>query len=213
MQAGLPFERPAQEPIAVDAWLLPGLATPVAEVLCGEIERIVAVAPWRTMTTPGGLPMSVTTTGCGTWGWCASRAGYGYSRVDPQSGRPWPAMPAAFAELAERAASLAGWPGFSPDACLLNRYAPGARMGLHQDRDERDLQAPIVSVSLGLPATFVFGGAARTDPTVKVPLEHGDVVVFGGRARLCCHGVLPVRAGHHPRLGPWRVNLTFRRAR
>lgn len=213
MQHGLPFVRPAREPIAPDAWLLPAFAAPVAEILLAGIEGVVAAAPWRTMTTPGGLPMSVTTTGCGTWGWCASREGYGYSRLDPESGRPWPPLPAAFAELAERAAALAGWPGFVPDACLLNRYAPGAKMGLHQDRDEADLTAPIVSVSLGLPATFVFGGTERGQPTTKVPLAHGDVVVFGGRARLCCHGVLPVRPGHHPRLGSHRVNLTFRRAR
>ncbi|OJV55192.1 alpha-ketoglutarate-dependent dioxygenase AlkB, partial [Hydrogenophaga sp. 70-12] len=145
-------------------------------------------------------------------GWTSDRRGYRYSAIDPERGRPWPAMPPAFAGLAHEAAAAAGFEGFAPDACLINRYAPGARLSLHQDRDERDDTAPIVSVSLGLPATFLWGGQARTDPTLKLPLRHGDVVVWGGADRLRFHGVSPLKDGSHAVLGPQRINLTFRRA-
>jgi alkylated DNA repair protein (DNA oxidative demethylase) len=121
-------------------------------------------------------------------------------------------MPEAFRKLAETAANEAGFPGFGPDACLINRYEPGSRLSLHQDQDERDFTQPIVSVSLGLPATFLFGGMERGDKTIRIPLLHGDVVVWGGPARLRYHGVAPLAKGEHPLTGSVRYNLTFRRA-
>src|SRR5690606_19341861 len=145
-------------------------------------------------------------------GWVSDRRGYRYSAIDPASGRPWPAMPASFLRLAERAAERAGFAGMSPDSCLVNRYAPGARLTLHQDKNEPDLDAPIVSASLGLPAVFLFGGVTRQEKPMKVPLRHGDVVVWGGPSRLRYHGVMPIAAGEHARLGAYRINLTFRRA-
>jgi DNA oxidative demethylase len=157
--------------------------------------------------------MSVAMTNCGCYGWVSDASGYRYDAIDPESGKPWPAMPAPFRKLAEDAAAEAGFPGFAPDACLINRYQPGARLSLHQDRDERHLGAPIVSVSLGLPATFLFGGLKRSDPTRRYRLEHGDVVVWGGPARLAFHGVAPLAEGEHGLLGRQRINLTFRRAR
>ncbi len=156
--------------------------------------------------------MSVAMSNCGALGWTSDAGGYRYTTVDPATGRAWPAMPEALRELARRAAATAGFPGFEPDACLVNRYAPTARMTLHQDRNERDLGAPIVSVSLGLPAVFLFGGDTREARPTRVPLAHGDVVVWGGASRLRYHGILPLTAGHHPQIGPWRINLTFRRA-
>ena len=167
-----------------------------------------AIAPFRAMVVPGGGVMSVGMTNCGALGWVSDRKGYRYSAVDPESGFPWPAMPEVFRSLAERAAAAAGFAGFAPDACLINRYAPGAKMGLHRDYDEKDLRAPIVSVSLGLPAVFLWGGRARTDKTVKVPVVNGDVVVFGAEGRLHYHGVAAVKAG----VDPVRINLTFRKA-
>jgi alkylated DNA repair protein (DNA oxidative demethylase) len=164
------------------------------------------------MVTPGGFRMSVAMTNCGAVGWVTDRSGYRYSPVDPESGSPWPAMPGPFRRLAHDAAAQARFGTFEPDACLINRYEPGAKLSLHQDKDERDYGAPIVSVSLGLPATFLFGGLSRRDPQMKIPLAHGDVVVWGGRARLAYHGVSPLKAGHHPTLGACRINLTFRKA-
>jgi alkylated DNA repair protein (DNA oxidative demethylase) len=164
------------------------------------------------MMTPGGYTMSVAMTACGAVGWVTDRSGYRYAPTDPQSGRPWPAMPAAFRELAGAAAAEAGYPGFAPDSCLVNRYEPGTRLSLHQDKDERDFSQPIVSVALGLPATFLFGGLKRDDPTAKYALRHGDVVVWGGPARLRYHGVAALKDGEHPAFGRCRVNLTFRRA-
>ena len=176
------------------------------------IAQVTDAAPWRFMRTPGGQAMSVAMTSCGHLGWTSAAAGYHYSPHNPQSGHPWPAMPAPLHELAVRAAAQAGYPAFAPDSCLINRYAPGARMGLHQDRNERDFSYPIVSVSLGLPALFIFGGAQRTGPTTRISLMHGDVVVWGGSARLNFHGVRPLRAGWHAFAGSTRINLTFRRA-
>jgi alkylated DNA repair protein (DNA oxidative demethylase) len=164
------------------------------------------------MVVPGGGVMSVGITNCGALGWVTDRKGYRYSATDPERGLPWPAMPEVFRGLAERAAAAAGFAGFAPDACLINRYAPGAKMGLHRDYDEQDLRAPIVSVSLGLPAVFLWGGRARADKTVKVPVVNGDVVVFGGEGRLHYHGVATVKDGVDPVLGRWRLNLTFRKA-
>jgi alkylated DNA repair protein (DNA oxidative demethylase) len=157
--------------------------------------------------------MSVAMTNCGRLGWVSDRRGYRYDACDPLTGHPWPRMPPAFLDLARAAAQAGGFPGFAPDACLVNRYEPGARLTLHQDKDELDYDAPIVSVSLGLPAVFLFGGDARKDRQRRVPLQHGDVVVWGGPARLRYHGVLPLKNGHHAILGSQRLNLTFRRAR
>jgi alkylated DNA repair protein (DNA oxidative demethylase) len=164
------------------------------------------------METPGGLHMSVALTNCGALGWTSDRRGYRYTTHDPQTGRAWPAMSTALCRLAQDAAAQAGFPGFVPDACLVNRYAPGSRLSLHQDKDERAYDAPIVSVSLGLPAVFLFGGKARSDKAARVPLVHGDVVVWGGPDRLRYHGVSPLKDGQHPLLGAQRINLTFRRA-
>jgi len=165
------------------------------------------------MVTPGGFEMSVAMTSCGAAGWVTDRHGYRYDRRDPASGSPWPPIPEIFRDLAGAAAAEAGFPGFRPDACLINRYEPGARMSLHQDRDEQDFENPIVSVSLGLPAIFLFGGLKRSDKPNRYRLEHGDVVVWGGRARLFFHGVAPLADGEHGLLGRQRINLTFRRAR
>jgi alkylated DNA repair protein (DNA oxidative demethylase) len=177
-----------------------------------DVESISAAAPFRHMVAKNGFPMSVAMTNCGALGWVSDRKGYRYEPRDPLTGKPWPAMPAEFARLAREAAARAGYADFAPDACLINRYEPGAKMGLHQDRDEYDFAQPIVSVSLGLPATFVFGGAKRSDKTVRVELEHGDVVVFGGPSRLFYHGVLALADGVHPVFKRSRLNLTFRRA-
>lgn len=198
--------------LAPGAALLRGFALDDAAALLAAIDTVAAVAPLRHMVTPGGNTMSVATTSCGELGWTSDAQGYRYAACDPDSGLPWPAMPALFGTLARDAAAQAGFPGFEPDACLINRYAPGARLTLHQDRNERDFGAPIVSVSLGLPATFLFGGIKRTDPTLKLRLVHGDVVVWGGAARLRFHGVLPLSHGTHPVTGACRVNLTFRKA-
>jgi alkylated DNA repair protein (DNA oxidative demethylase) len=156
--------------------------------------------------------MSVAMTNCGALGWVSDRKGYRYAAADPETGLAWPAMPEAFRKLARTAAAAGGYPGFEPDACLINRYVPGAKMSLHQDRDERDFAAPLVSVSLGLPAVFQFGGLSRKDPVRRVGLEHGDVVVWGGESRLFFHGVMPLKEGVHPLAGACRINLTFRRA-
>ena len=200
------------EALAPGAQVLRGWARQAAPALVAAIEGIVAAAPLRHLVTPSGFRMSVAMTNCGSVGWVSDRRGYRYEGCDPQSGKRWPAMPAEFLHVARSAAAAAGFAGFEPDACLINRYVPGARLTLHQDKDEKRLNAPIVSVSLGLPTTFLFGGDARTDKQRKVPLQHGDVVVWGGPARLHYHGVLALRDGEHPTLGAQRLNLTFRRA-
>lgn len=198
-------------PLQPGAMLLGGFAAPDALALLADVRRIEAAAPFRHMVTPGGWPMSVAMTNCGSVGWVTDRTGYRYDPHDPQSGRPWPAMPDTFRCLAERAARIAGFPRFEPDSCLMNRYEPGARLALHQDRNERDFDAPIVSVSLGLPATFLWGGATRGDTPLRIRLVHGDVVVWGGPARLTFHGVDTLRGGDSP-AGEFRYNLTFRSA-
>lgn len=203
---------PRVEPLAEGARVLRGFATVAAEDLWREIGQVVAAAPLRQMVTPGGLTMSVAMTNCGARGWVSDRKGYRYDAIDPHTGRAWPGMPSAFHHLARTAAATAGFGGFEPDACLINRYAPGTRLSLHQDRDEEDFSQPIVSVSLGLPAIFLFGGLKRSERAVRVPLLHGDVVVWGGPSRLHYHGVLAIQDGWHPMTGACRVNLTFRRA-
>ena len=195
------------------ACVLHGFALPRAEALLAAIDDIAAQAPFRHLVTPGGHVMQVAMTNCGTYGWCSDRRGYRYDRIDPQTNKPWSPMPQTFLQLAADAAREAGFDGYVPDACLINRYAPGTRLSLHQDRDEDDRVAPIVSVSLGLPATFLFGGFARSDKTVRVPVSHGDVVVWGGEDRLRFHGVLPVKPGRHETVGEQRLNLTFRKVR
>jgi len=199
--------------MAEGAVLLRGYARPFELELMRVLGRILEQAPFRRMLTPGGHQMSVAMTNCGSYGWVTDRTGYRYDPNDPEGGKPWPPMPPVFRELAERAAGGAGFAGFSPDACLINCYQPGARMSLHQDRDEHDLSAPIVSVSLGLPATFLFGGLKRSDKPNRFRLEHGDIAVWGGPARLAFHGVAPLADGEHTLLGRQRINLTFRKAR
>jgi alkylated DNA repair protein (DNA oxidative demethylase) len=200
------------ERLAPGAWLLRGFALGHVTALMAAIEPIEAAAPFRHLVTPGGFRMSVAMTNCGNLGWVSDRHGYRYVVRDPLSGRPWPAMPPVFVELARTAAQAGGFSAFTPDACLVNRYEPGARLTLHQDKDERDFSAPIVSVSLGLPGIFLFGGDARKDRPRRIPLQHGDVVVWGGPARLHHHGVLALKNGEHELLGAQRLNLTFRRA-
>jgi alkylated DNA repair protein (DNA oxidative demethylase) len=202
-----------REAIAEGAVLLRGFARRFEGDLIPALRDIVAQAPFRHMSTPGGHQMSVAMTNCGTAGWVTDHTGYRYDGIDPDSGQPWPAMPAVFRELAGKAAAEAGFAGFSPDACLINRYEPGARMSLHQDRDEQDYSAPIVSVSLGIPAIFLFGGLKRSDKPQRFRLVHGDVVVWGGPSRLFFHGVAPLADGEHALLGRQRINLTFRKAR
>jgi DNA oxidative demethylase len=211
--ASLPDLRPSREAIAEGAVLLRGFARPREDELITALREIVAQAPFRHMLTPGGHQMSVAMTNCGDAGWVTDRSGYRYDSADPQSGKPWPPMPPSFLALAKQAASEAGFDNFASDACLINRYQPGARMSLHQDRDEGDFGAPIVSVSLGLPATFLFGGLKRSDKTQRYRLEHGDIAVWGGPARLAFHGVAPLADGEHAVLGRQRINLTFRKVR
>lgn len=210
------FEPPTvnlgHDALAPGVWLLHGFALPVATDLAAAVAHIAAAAPFRHLNTSGGLPMSVAMTNCGTRGWFSDRRGYRYETIDPLTGAPWPAMPDFFLRFAVAAAAAGGFGDFVPDACLINRYVPGARMTLHQDKDESDFAWPIVSVSLGLPAVFLLGGDVRSGRQRRIPLQHGDVLVWGGTARLRYHGVLPVKRGLHAALGPQRLNLTFRRA-
>jgi alkylated DNA repair protein (DNA oxidative demethylase) len=203
----------AREPIGEGALLLRGFARPIQHDLLDAVSRVMAQAPFRRLFTPGGHQMSVAMTNCGNLGWVSDRTGYRYDAIDPDSGQPWPEMPPVFRELAGQAAAQAGFASFRPEACLVNRYEPGTRLSLHQDRDEKNYDAPIVSVSLGLPATFLWGGLKRADKTMRYRLEHGDVVVWGGPSRLVFHGVAPLADGEHALLGRQRINLTFRKAR
>lgn len=201
-----------RERLGPGSWILRGFALPDVDAVLAAIATVTDASPPRHMVTPGGHAMSAALTNCGPLGWVSDRRGYRYSALDPVTGQPWPAMPPALRKLAVEAAAQAGYPGFRPDACLVNHYAVGARMGLHQDKDERDIAAPIVSMSLGMAATFLFGGEARGDATRRVRLEHGDVVIWGGVDRLRYHGIAPVRGHAHPQLGEQRINLTFRTA-
>lgn len=201
-----------REDIAAQACVLRGFALPMIDGLLPALDGVLAEAPFRHMVTPGGYVMSVALSNCGRWGWTSDRRGYRYTETDPQTGRPWPAMPEPFAHLARVAAREAGFEEFEPDACLINRYTPGTRLSLHQDRNEKDFAAPIVSVSLGIPATFLFGGHRRSDKAQRIPLFHGDVAVWGGVDRLRYHGVLPLKEATHMLLDQQRINFTFRKA-
>lgn len=204
-------QRGPDEVLEEGAMVLRGFAGSEASALLAEVERIARAAPFRHLMVPGGRAMSVAMTNCGRTGWVSDRSGYRYDPLDPETGAHWPPMPERFADLAARAAAAAGFTGYDPDACLINRYAEGARLGLHQDRDENDAWAPIVSVSLGLPAVFLWGGKRRSDPVRRMRLESGDVVVWGGPARFVYHGVAPLKGGEHPLTGSVRINLTFRK--
>lgn len=201
----------SHEPLEDGAVLLRGFAAALAPALVEEVARIAQAAPFRHLVTPGGFTMSVAMTNCGRVGWVSDRRGYRYDPVDPDTGQPWPEMPAAFLDIAARAAAAAGFANYDPDACLINRYAAGAKLGLHQDRDEKDAWAPIVSVSLGLPAVFLWGGQRRSEPVRRLRVESGDVAVWGGPARFVYHGVAPLREGQHSLTGGVRLNLTFRK--
>jgi DNA oxidative demethylase len=203
---------PSREALCPGAAVLRQFVQANEDAIFTALRVIEPHAPFRHMVTPGGFRMSVAMTNCGSYGWVSDRSGYRYDPVDPDSNKTWPPMPEAFLTLARTAADEAGYPNFIPDACLINRYAVGTRLSLHQDKNEHDFTAPIVSVSLGLPAAFLFGGPRRADRCLRVPLEHGDVVVWGGAVRLNFHGVLPLKAGEHPRTGEHRINLTFRKA-
>ncbi|WP_095168473.1 DNA oxidative demethylase AlkB [Pseudomonas sp. Irchel 3H3] len=206
-------QQPARtEQLGLQAFVLRGFALPWVPRLLAALEQTLKAAPFRNMLTPGGFTMSVGLSNCGVLGWTTDRSGYRYTPLDPVSGRPWPPMPEVFRELAQCAASEAGFADFAPDACLINRYLPGAKMSLHQDRNEASYEPPIVSISLGLPAMFLFGGMQRSDRSRRVPLFHGDIVVWGGVDRLRYHGVLPLKDGLHPQLGAQRINFTLRTA-
>ena len=209
---GLPDLNPRQIHLADGAVLLRGFAGEVDRVLLCAVEEVIAQAPLRHLVTPGGYRMSVSMTCCGRLGWVSERSGYRYDPIDPARGQAWPAIPAVFTEMARNAASQAGFESFTPDTCLINCYEPGSRLSLHQDRHERDVVAPIVSVSLGLPAVFLFGGMHRSDRPQHYRLTHGDVAVWGGPARFAFHWIAPLADGHHPMLGRRRINVTFRKA-
>lgn len=200
-------------PLAEGAVWLPGFALPYMPALWACLQQHLSAHPAQQMMTPMGYPMSVKTSSMGHWGWVSSPQGYGYSAHDPVSQQPWPAIPTVIMALAAAAAEKAGYPTFIPDSCLINIYAPGSKMGLHQDKDETDFSQPIVSVSLGLPATFMFGGAKRSNKSVHIPLQHGDVVVWGGESRRYYHGVAAIRPNQHPLVGNRRINLTLRKAK
>jgi alkylated DNA repair protein (DNA oxidative demethylase) len=201
----------SNEVLEEGAMLLRGFACEEAAALVGEVGRIAQAAPFRHLMTRGGYTMSVAMTNCGRTGWVSDSSGYRYDPKDPATGLPWPAMPAVFLDLAARAAAEVGFQDYDPDACLVNRYVAGSKLGLHQDRDEQDAWSPIVSVSLGLPAVFLWGGKRRSDPLRRLRVESGDVVVWGGPARFVYHGVAALKEGEHPLTGAARINLTFRK--
>jgi alkylated DNA repair protein (DNA oxidative demethylase) len=205
--------RPATENLAPGAVVLRGFVRASEKELLDAVTQITGISPFRHLVTPGGYRMSVAMTNSGELGWVSDRTGYRYDAIDPVTGQPWPPMPALLLELAARAAAAAGYEAFRPDACLINRYAPGTRLSLHRDYDERDASAPIVSVSLGLPARFLWGGLQRSDRTRSIVLESGDVVVWGGESRFVYHGIAPLPENRHSLTGELRINLTFRKAR
>jgi alkylated DNA repair protein (DNA oxidative demethylase) len=195
------------------AALMPGLALSREAGMLHEIRRIAAASPFRRMVTPGGHMMSVAMTNCGEVGWVTDRRGYRYEPQDPVTGGAWPRMPDMFADFAKDAAAKLGFANFRPDCCLVNRYQPDAKMSLHRDTDEADAFQPIVSVSLGVPAVFLWGGLARAERPRRIGLASGDVVAWGGPARFVYHGIAPLAHGHHDLTGTLRFNLTFRTAR
>lgn len=205
-------QAPRTEQIGPRSFVLRGFVLPLMEQVLAALEKVLLQSPFRHMTTPGGFTMSVALSNCGSVGWVTDRAGYRYTRIDPQTGVPWPALPDVLLTLAQAAAAESGFPGFMPDACLINCYVPGSKMSLHQDKNEHGYEWPVVSVSLGVPATFLFGGLERSDKTQRVSLFHGDVVVWGGEDRLRYHGVMPLKHAEHPLLGEQRINFTFRKA-
>lgn len=211
MQSEIEFDL-SKEPLGAGAALLRRFAVPFETALLTALREVTSSAPFRHMITPGGYRMSVAMSNCGPLGWVTDKAGYRYDAIDPVSGLPWPSMPESFMRLATAAATESGFLGFAPDACLINRYEPGAKLSLHQDKDEQDFAQPIVSVSLGIPAVFLFGGLKRADKTIRIPVTHGDVAVWGGPARLRYHGVMHLKESDHPLLGRQRINLTFRKA-
>ena len=184
-----------------------------SSALYRQVEAIAARAPFRHLETPGGGRMSVAMTNCGELGWVSDRRGYRYSATDPLTDAPWPEMPSSWLALAQTAASRCGFDRLEPDVCLINRYVAGSRLGAHQDRDEGDFNHPIVSVSIGLPATFLLYGHSRGGRAERIRLHDGDIVVFGGPSRMVYHGVGVLKDGRHPITGACRINLTFRRAR
>lgn len=206
------YEEPYQESLVPGAVILHGFALSVDRLLLTDLQKVIDLAPFRHMVTPGGYTMSVAMSNCGILGWITDENGYRYELIDPLSGKSWPPMPHSFVKLATSAALQAGFSGFIPDACLINRYEPKSRLSLHQDRDEKDFAAPIVSVSLGIPAIFLFGGFKRSDKLQRLPLRHGDIVVWGGPSRLRYHGILPLKENDHSLVGKYRLNLTFRKA-
>ena len=209
----LPPVQASDEVIADGAVILRSFAVAQQHVLLDAVREIADISPFRHLVTPGGFTMSVAMTNCGPLGWTSDRRGYRYEAIDPLTNQPWPDMPTSFLQLADAAARHAGYADFVPDGCLINRYDVGARLSLHQDRDEPDRTQPIVSVSLGIPAIFHFGGTQRSDAVRRFPLGHGDVVVWGGNARLAYHAIAPLKPAHHPLTGSTRINLTFRKAR
>jgi alkylated DNA repair protein (DNA oxidative demethylase) len=206
-------QRNSREPLGPGAVLLHEFAASQASALFEAMQEVAGCSPFRHMTTPGGYRMSVAMTNCGECGWITDGTGYRYDTVDPSTANRWPSMPRVFRDVATSAAAAAGFSDFAPDACLISRYEPGARLSLHQDKDEIDLESPVVSISLGLRAVFLFGGHRRCDRPRRVPLTHGDVVVWGGPARLRYHGVMPLEDGRHSMLEASRVNLSLRKAR
>lgn len=205
-------QAPRTEPIGPRSFVLRGFALPLIEQVFPALRQVLEQSPFRHMITPGGFTMSVALSNCGSLGWVTDRMGYRYTQIDPQTAKPWPALPEVFMRLAQAAAAECGFADFTPDACLVNRYIPGAKMSLHQDKNECAYQWPVVSVSLGIPATFLFGGTERSDKTQRISLFHGDVVVWGGEDRLRFHGVLALKPAEHPLLGEQRINFTFRKA-
>ena len=205
-------QAPRTEQIGPQSFVLRGFALPLIKRVLPALQHVLEQSPFRHMKTPGGFTMSVALSNCGTLGWVTDRNGYRYTRIDPETGKPWPVLPDVFMQLAQSAATECGFAGFTPDACLINRYVLGAKISLHQDKNERGYQWPVVSVSLGIAASFLFGGLDRSDKTQRVSLFHGDVVVWGGEDRLRYHGVLPLKQADHPLLGEQRINFTFRKA-
>ncbi|THJ30850.1 DNA oxidative demethylase AlkB [Lampropedia aestuarii] len=208
-------DSPEEQRVALgpQAVVLRQKASPLAAELVARIEDVLQHSPLYQMATPGGKPLSVRTTSCGTHGWSSDPTGYSYVRHHPLTDQAWPEIPAAWSALATEAAQEAGFAQFAPDTCLINQYGLDSKMALHQDRSEQDLRQPVVSISLGMSALFLWGGMQRSDKPAHVLLHHGDMVVWGGVDRLRFHGIKHLTGAPHPQLGAMRYNLTLRRAR